>query len=106
LMTLTAFGVAGILRSTAGGIAIIAVLTFVLPIAFSIATMANQEWINWIMNHLPLSLANSLSAGIVDIPDEFATAMVSWTEAAISMGVWAFVFVVPAYFLFMRRDAK
>lgn len=105
-MTLTAFGIAGILRSTAGGIAIIAVLTFVLPIAFSIATMANQAWIDWIMNHLPLTLGNSLSMGIVDIPAEFASGMVGWGEAAISMGVWALVFVVPAFFLFIKRDAK
>lgn len=105
-MTLLAFGVAGILRSTAGGIAVISALTFVLPIVFSFAVMANKAWIDWGMEHLPLMLGNTLSLGIVDIPAEFSGEVMSWGEAAISMGVWAAIFVIPAYLLMMKRDAK
>ena len=105
-MTLLSFGIAGILRSTAGGIAVMAVLTFVLPIAFSFATMANKAWIDWIMNHLPLVLGNFLSMGVMEIPDGWEGEMIPWGESLISIAVWAIVLVAPAYLLFVKRDAK
>lgn len=105
-MTLMSFGVAGILRSTAGGIAVVAGLTFVLPIAFAFASMAEKAWIDWILNHLPLTLGNFLSMGITEIPDGWEGEMLTWGESAISVGIWALVFLVPAFFLFLKRDAK
>lgn len=105
-MTLLAFGIAGLLRSTAGGIAVIAGLTFVAPIALSFASMAGKEWIDWLMNHLPLMLGNTLSAGVTDVPAEYTGMMMGWGEAAISMVGWALIAVVPAWLLFIKRDAK
>lgn len=105
-MTVMSFGIAGLLRSTAGGIAVLAALTFVLPIAFSFAQMAGKAWIDWIMNHLPLVLGNTLSMGLYEIPAEFADLSLPWVEAGISTAVWALVFVIPALVLFLKRDAK
>lgn len=105
-MVWLAFGIAGILRSTAGGIAVVATITFVLPIAFAFGSMAGKTWIDWILNHLPLTLGNFLSTGIMDIPDGWENEFVHWYESAVSMGVWALVFLIPAFFLFLKRDAK
>lgn len=105
-MTLLAYGVAGILRSTAGGIAVVTALTFVLPIAFSFAALAGKEWVNWIMDRLPLILGNSLSAGAFEPPADVVIDVVPWGEAAAWIGLWALVFIIPAAILFMRRDAK
>lgn len=102
-MTLLAFGVAAILRSTAGGIAVVAGLTFVLPIAFSFASMANKAWIDWIMVHLPLNVGSAAAAGL---PDSVVPGALSWGESLVTAGVWAVLFLIPAVIMFLRRDAK
>lgn len=105
-MTLFAFGVAGILRSTAGGIAVVAGLTFVAPIALSFASMAGKAWVDWIMNHLQLMLGNVLSMGNVEVPVDMGGTGVTWGEAAISIVAWALIALIPACLLFLKRDAK
>lgn len=105
-MALFAFGVAGILRSTAGGIAVVAGLTFVAPIALSFASMAGKAWVDWIMNHLQLMLGNVLSMGNVEVPVDMGGTGVTWGEAAISIVAWALIALIPACLLFLKRDAK
>lgn len=100
LIALFAFGIAALLRSTAGGIAVVAGITFVLPVVFQILTMMNWEWVNVVSSYLPMPLGLVLSQGVIDgggSPD--------FWQALIAMVVWAAAVLVPAAILFKRRDA-
>lgn len=114
LITLLAFGVAGLLRSTAGGIAVAAGITFVLPIAFQLLALTGWEWVPTVAAYLPSELGGTLSQGI----SEAALAAMATVESAGaasgpgywlalgSMTAWAAVVVVPAAIAFRRRDAR
>ncbi|EYT52878.1 hypothetical protein H490_0111965 [Leucobacter sp. UCD-THU] len=116
LITLLAFGIATLLRSTAGGIAVIAGLTFVLPIAMQVLMLTGWEWLPTVSAYLPADLGGTLAAGISDsaLPeavtvDGEALAVDSgpgyWTALA-AMTAWAVAALVPAAILFKRRDAR
>ncbi|WP_125099614.1 ABC transporter permease [Leucobacter chromiireducens] len=101
LIALFAFGVAALLRSTAGGIAVVAGVTFVLPIVFQVLSMTGWEWVGTASQYLPGSLGGSLSQGLTTVPMEPGY----WT-ALVAMVIWAAAAVVPAAILFARRDAR
>lgn len=102
LIALFAFGVASLLRSTAGGIAVVAGVTFVLPVVFQALTMTGWEWVPTAATYLPQSLGSSLAYGVVPGVD---LGIVAYWPAMAAMAVWAAVTVIPAVFLFRRRDA-
>lgn len=101
LVSLFAFGVAGLLRSTAGGIAVVAGVTFVLPIGFQVLMMTGWEWVGTVGDYLPTPLGSTLSLGITETPSG-----PGYWWALIAMAIWAIVPAVPALVLLKRRDAK
>ncbi|GAA1776748.1 ABC transporter permease [Leucobacter iarius] len=105
LIALLAFGVAALFRSTAGGIAVIAGLTFVLPLGLQIASMTGWEWVSTVSHYIPFSLGNTMSAGIAEATVPGATGPDYW-GAMLVMLAWALVAVIPAGILFRTRDAK
>ncbi|MBL3698158.1 ABC transporter permease [Leucobacter luti] len=102
LISLFAFGVAGLLRSTAGGIAVVTGATFVLPIAFQVLSITGWEWVSTAIAYLPTPLGSTLASGIVDGQGGAP----SFWGALIAMAVWAAVVVLPAAVVFKRRDAR
>ena len=109
LISLLAFGVSGLLRSTAGGISVITGLIFVLPIALQMLALTNWDWVPAVAPYLPSSLGSTLSFGISSdspmtqgMPAEGPTFWV----ALLAMVLWAAVAVIPAAIAFKRRDAK
>lgn len=105
LIALLAFGVAALFRSTAGGIAVVAGLTFVLPLGFQIASMTGWEWVSTVSHYIPAALGNIMSAGIAEATVPGATGPDYW-GAMLIMLAWAAVAVIPAAILFRTRDAK
>ena len=104
LIALFAYGVSTLVRSTAGGIAIVAGVTFVLPIGFQILSMMGWEWVLTVLDYLPASLGNVLGTGIAPSAPEM-TGPGFW-QALIAMVVWAVVFLVPGLIAIKQRDAK
>ncbi len=102
LIALFAFGVAGILRSTAGGITVVAGVTFVLPVAFQVLMFSGWEWVPVVAEYLPMSLGSMITAGAV--PHEGTGP--GYGMALLSMVIWAAATVIPAILLFRARDAK
>ncbi|MCW2288022.1 ABC-2 type transport system permease protein [Leucobacter luti] len=101
LISLFAFGIAALLRSTAGGVAVVAGVTFVLPIVFQVLSITNWDWVGVAMSYLPTPLGSTLASGLTEV-----AAGPSYWGALIAMLVWAAVTVVPAAILFQRRDAR
>ena len=101
LISLFAFGVAGLLRSTAGGIAVVAGVTFVLPIALQILGMTGWEWVGAVSGYAPSALGGLLSQGAVEV----ASGPGYWGALA-AMAVWVVVATIPAAVLLKLRDAK
>lgn len=111
LIALFAFGVAALLRSTAGGIAVVAGVTFVLPIGFQVLTMTGWDWVTNVANYLPSSLGSTVGQGI---HDGSATAVDGIADtggpgfwlALAALVAWAAVTLIPAAVALQRRDAK
>ncbi len=101
LIALFAFGVAALLRSTAGGVAVVAGITFVMPIVFQVLSITGWEWVGTASMYLPTPLGGTLSQGLTTMPME-----PGYWVALTAMVIWAAVTVVPAAILFKRRDAR
>lgn len=101
LIALLGFGFAAILRSTAGAIAVLAGLTFVLPIGFQILTLTNWEWVPVVGNYLPMTLGSTLAMG--HVPVESGP---TFFVALLAIAVWAAVPVILGHVLLKARDAK
>ncbi|MEJ6490012.1 ABC transporter permease subunit [Leucobacter sp. USCH14] len=101
LISFFAFGVSVLLRSTAGGIAVVAGVTFVLPIAFQMLSMTGWEWVTTVSEYLPAQLGTILAQGTIEVASG-----PNFTVAALAMVVWAAVVMLPAAVVFKRRDAR
>ena len=101
LIALLAFGVAALLRSTAGGIAVITGLTFVMPIVFQVLSITGWEWVLPVSQYLPSQLGMVLTQGAVEAPSG-----PGYGVALAAMVIWAAAAVVPAAIAFKRRDAR
>ena len=101
LFALFAAGVAGLLRSTAGGVAVVAGVAFVLPIGFQVLSLTGWEWVPVAAQYLPASLGNVITQGIT----EDASGPNFWGALA-AMVVWAAAVLAPAMVSFLRRDAR
>ena len=101
LISLFAYGVAGILRSTAGGVAVVAGVTFVLLIAVQMLSMTGWEWVPVVADYLPMSLGNTLSRGLVETADG-----PGYWGSLVALVIWVVAAVVPSLILFKTRDAK
>lgn len=103
LISLLAFGIAGILRSTAGGIAVVVGLTFVLPLAFQMLANTGWGWVPTVGDFLPTPLGIVLSEGLVGADADSTTP--DYWQALVAMGMWAAAPMAPAAILFVTRDA-
>ncbi|UOQ60739.1 ABC transporter permease [Leucobacter rhizosphaerae] len=101
LFALFAAGIAGLLRSTAGGIAVVAGVAFVLPIGFQVLSLTGWEWVPVAAQYLPSSLGAVISQGMVDV----ASGPTFWGALG-AMLAWAVVVLIPALLGFLRRDAR
>lgn len=101
LIALLGYGIAAMLRSTAGGIAIVAGLTFVLPIGFQFLSMTSWEWVPVVYNYLPMPLGIVLSAG--DVAVETGP---TFYIALLAMAIWALVPCLLGQLIMKARDAK
>src|SRR5690606_15228490 len=101
LIALIGYGIATILRSTAGGIAVVAGITFVLPIGFQFLSMTSWEWVPVVNEYLPMMLGAILAAGntAVENGPNFAIAL-------LAMAIWAAVPCIIGSVLLKSRDAK
>lgn len=107
LLALFAFGIATLTRNAAAGIGIVAGVTFVAPIAFSMLLMSGWEWVPAVMDYLPTQLGSTLSIGIMPAAEAAAmgaSGLGFWGALAAMVG-WAAVTVIPAAIVFSRRDA-
>jgi len=100
-IALFAFGISALLRSTAGGIAVVAGVTFVLPVVFQVLSLLEWEWVLTVSNVLPAALGNTLAQGIVE-----PTGGLSFWGALAAMLVWVAAALIPASIAFARRDAR
>lgn len=101
LIALLGFGIAAILRSTAGGIAIVAGVTFVLPIGFQFLSMTSWEWVPVVSEYLPMTLGTILAAGNIAVESG-----PSFWVALLAMAIWAVVPCIIGNVLLKSRDAK
>jgi ABC-2 type transport system permease protein len=99
LIALIGYGFGAIIRHTAGAIASVVGLAFVLPL---VTQALPQDWINDITRWLPSTAAdailstNAASAG----GNEFS----AWTQLAVTAGYAAILLIIGAL-LFRKRDA-
>ncbi|MBK0417439.1 ABC transporter permease [Leucobacter sp. CSA1] len=111
LLALLAYGVATMLRSTAGGITVVVAIIFVMPIAMQLLAITGWEWVPTAAGYLPSNLGTTLSSGIVPEGTPAGMGMGApeapgYWVSALAMAVWAAVAVIPAAVLFKSRDAK
>lgn len=100
-VALLGFGFAAILRSTAGGISVVAGLIFVLPIGFQFLSMTGWEWVPTVAKYLPMALGSTLSMG-----DVAASTDPSYWLAMIAIVLWAAVPAALGLAVLKSRDAK
>lgn len=104
LIALMAFGIAALLRSTAGGIALVAGICFVFPLALNVMQFTGWEWVTTVSAYLPTALGSTLGQGTAPLPPGME-GPTFWIALA-GMAAWAAVALIPAAISFQRRDAK
>ncbi|MGR4009961.1 ABC transporter permease [Leucobacter sp. 1207-22] len=105
LITAFAYGVAALLRSTAGGIVVVLGIMFVLPIAMMIMVQfIHWDWLPTVMGYLPDQLGSTLTSGVQDVtenPEAFG-----YGKALACMIGWVAAVTIPAAITFNARDAR
>lgn len=100
-VALLGFGFAAVLRSTAGGISLVAGLIFVLPIGFQFLSMTGWEWVPTVSQYLPMSLGSTLSMGDVATGSD-----PTYWVAMLAIALWAAVPTALGLVVLKSRDAK
>ena len=100
-VALLGFGFAAILRSTAGGIALIAGIIFVLPIGLQFLSMTGWEWVPVVNQYLPMALGGTLSMGDVETSVD-----PNYWGALVAMVIWAAIPTLAGLAVLKGRDAK
>lgn len=100
-VALLGFSLAAVLRSTAGGISVIAGLIFVLPIGLQFLSMTGWEWVPTVSRFLPMSLGSTLSAG-----DIATSTDPTYWGAMLAIALWAAVPMALGLLVLKTRDAK
>jgi ABC-2 type transport system permease protein len=86
-----------IVRHTAGTIATMVGVLFILPL---IINFLPEDWINDITRWLPTTAADAVTTTIGSQPNEFS----AWGQLAVTVG-YAAVLLIIGWFLFRKRDA-
>lgn len=105
LVSLFAFGLGSLLRSSAAAISTVLALLFVAPLLFGFLLGTGWEWVPTVLGYLPSQLTQTLTTGLIPAAELAETALPYW-GAFVSLVAWAAVTVLPAWVLFVRRDAK
>ncbi|MGO3148399.1 MAG: ABC transporter permease subunit [Leucobacter sp.] len=100
-IALLGFGISTVLRSTAGGIAVVVGITFVAPVVMQLLTLTSWEWVPVVSNYLPMTLGTLLGMGTVE-----NEGMPSYWISLLAMLIWALVPMIAGHALLKSRDAK
>ncbi|MBP6685793.1 MAG: ABC transporter permease subunit [Leucobacter sp.] len=100
-VALLGFGFAAALRSTAGGIALVAGIVFVLPIGLQFLMMTGWEWVPTVGSFLPMSLGNTLAMG-----DVAANIDPTYGVGMLAIALWAAIPMALGLLVLKTRDAK
>jgi ABC-2 type transport system permease protein len=101
LFALFAMGIAGILRSVAGAIAVVTGVAFILPVVSDMLAMAGWEWVLAARDYIPIALGSTLGQGVTE-----AASGPGYWGALFALVVWAAAALIPAAVIFARRDAR
>ncbi|MEB4615246.1 hypothetical protein OOT08_11410, partial [Leucobacter sp. M11] len=99
LIALLSFGIGAIVRSAAGGIAIVVGILFVAPTALQIMSMSGWAWVETAATYVPSALGMQLY-GSAAMGGE---GMGYW-QALAAMVVWVLAALIPAGILLKQRD--
>lgn len=109
-VALMAFGLAGLIRSTAGAITAVVALLWLIPMVLQIAFgVSGWAWLDQISVLLPISLGETASSGVLPVVAEYggpAGFVPAYGAALGVLAAWAAVPVVVALKLFFVRDAR
>lgn len=100
LFALFAMGVAGVLRSAAGAIAVVTGVAFILPVVSDLLATAGWEWVLTARDYIPIALGSTLGQGVTE-----AVSGPGYWGALVALAVWAAAALIPAVVIFARRDA-
>ncbi|KAM9862261.1 ABC transporter permease [Leucobacter sp. BZR 635] len=100
-IALLGFGFAAALRSTAGGISLVAGIVFVLPIGLQFLMMTGWEWVPTVGSFLPMSLGSTLALGDVSTNTD-----PTYLVGMLAIALWAVVPMALGLLVLKTRDAK
>lgn len=100
-VALLGFGFAAALRSTAGGIALVAGIVFVLPIGLQFLMMTGWEWVPTVGSFLPMSLGSTLALG-----DISSNTDPTYGIGMLAIALWAAIPMALGLLVLKTRDAK
>ncbi|KAF5296902.1 hypothetical protein FQR65_LT19775 [Abscondita terminalis] len=104
-IALLGFGLAALLRSTAGSISVLVGVTFVLPIAFQVLSAFGWEWVPKVLAYLPMPLGSLLAGGIPASGVGPSNGPDFWL-GLIAIVIWAALPVAGGLAVLKARDAK
>lgn len=117
-ISLFAFAVAGIVRSTAGAITVVVGILLLVPMILQIMSgVLDWTWLTTVQNYLPMTLGSNLGVGITDgaqlslrvqmeQADTGYADVLSYRESAFNLLLWVIIPMAAAAKLFFARDAK
>ncbi len=117
-ISLFAFAVAGIVRSTAGAITVVIGILLLVPMILQIMSgVLDWNWLVTIQNYLPMTLGSNLGIGVTDAAelslrvqmeqaDTGYAEVLSYGDSAFNLALWVIVPMAVAVRLFFSRDAK
>ncbi|KUF07157.1 ABC transporter permease [Leucobacter sp. G161] len=100
-VALLGFGFAAALRSTAGGIALVAGIVFVLPIGLQFLMMTGWEWVPTVGSFLPMSLGSTLALGDISTNTD-----PTYGIGMLAIALWAAIPMALGLLVLKSRDAK
>ena len=107
-VALLSFGIAGILRSTAGSITTVVGFIFIAPTIFQLAlAVSHWDWLEYVLIVLPQYLGNVLGHGVIQAAPSAEDAIsLGYGGAFAVMALWVVIPMTIAAILFQKRDAK
>lgn len=117
-ISLFAFAVAGIARSTAGAITVVVGILLLLPMILQIMSgLLDWSWLATVQNYLPMTLGSNLGNGVteeaglslrvqMEQADTGYTEVLSYRDSMFNLALWFIIPMAATVKLFFSRDAK
>lgn len=117
-ISLFAFAIAGIVRSTAGAITVVVGILLLVPMILQIMSgVLDWAWLVTVQNYLPMTLGSNLGVGITDAAelslrvqmeqaDTGYAEVLSYRDSLFNLALWVIIPMGIAANLFFSRDAK